>query len=228
MILTLHDVLDRPAVSRARALLAQASWADGNITAGAQAAQMKNNWQLPESTRQLPELRRLVMDALGRHAMFFSVALPRVVFPPLFNRYSGEKNAFGDHVDGAIRYLPESRIAVRTDLSMTLFLSEPEEYDGGELVFHLGSKQHRIKDAAGSLVLYPSTTVHRVEPVTRGERLACFTWIQSLVRGAEHRALLHELDVALLSVRSRLGDTDPASIALTGCYHNLLRSWAEA
>ncbi len=227
MILTIDDVLAPDEVQRARALLANAAWADGNITAGAQAAQMKNNWQLPESAPQITELRRIVLGGLARSPGFFSAALPQRIFPPLFNRYGGEKNAFGDHVDGAVRLLPGSDESLRTDLSMTLFLTPPTDYNGGELVFRDGSFVRRLKGEAGSLVLYPSTTVHRVEPVTRGERIACFTWIQSLVRRQDQRSLLFDMDMALLDVRRTLGETHSSTIALTGTYHNLLRQWAE-
>ncbi|MCS6997468.1 MAG: Fe2+-dependent dioxygenase [Casimicrobiaceae bacterium] len=227
MILVLDNVLDGTELARARDLLARATWVDGNITAGAQAAQMKNNWQLPEDAPALPTLRSIVLTALGRHALFFSAALPQRIFPPLFNRYGGARNAFGDHVDGAVRRIPGGETALRTDLSMTLFLTPPEDYDGGELVFQDGSFLRRIKGAAGSLVLYPSTTVHRVEPVTRGERVSCFTWIQSLVRRQDQRSLLFDMDMALIDVRAALGEQHRSAIALTGTYHNLLRQWAE-
>jgi PKHD-type hydroxylase len=227
VILTIDDVLTPDEVCRARALLGAATWADGNLTAGAQASQMKNNWQLPESAPGLAELRRIVVGGLSRSPAFLSAALPQRIFPPLFNRYGGAKNAFGDHVDGAIRPIPGSDTSLRTDLSMTLFLTPPADYDGGELVFTDGSFLRRLKGGAGSLVLYPATTVHRVEPVTRGERIACFSWIQSLVRRQDQRSLLFDMDMALIDVRSALGEQHRASISLTGTYHNLLRQWAE-
>lgn len=227
MLITLDNVLTPEELAAMQDWLAQSPWASGLITAGTQAAQTKNNQQLAEDAPQLPALRRTVLGALNRNALFFTAALPRKIFPPLFNRYGGEANAFGNHVDGAMRPLPDSSGYLRTDVSATLFLSEPETYDGGELVIEDTYGTQRIKLKAGSMVLYPATSVHQVLPVTRGERVACFMWMQSMVRDAGQRRLLYEMDMSLLQLRTTLGDTDPV-VRLTGTYHNLLRQWAEA
>ncbi len=225
MLLTLHGVLSPDDLREARALLARASWEDGRATAGAQAVTVKNNQQLAQDGEPARTLRALVLQGLERHASFFSAALPRHVFPPMFNRYAGDANTYGNHVDAAIRYAPAGR--VRTDLSCTLFLSEPQEYDGGDLVIESAAGERRIRLAAGDMVLYPGTSVHRVEPVTRGERLASFFWVQSMVRSEEQRRLLFEMDRALMHLRSTTGERDPGVVVLTGTYHNLLRLWAE-
>lgn len=226
MLITLDNVLNADELSALQGMLAQASWSNGLITAGSQAAQSKNNQQLAEGAPQLPALRRLVLGALNRNAMFFTAALPRQIFPPLFNRYSGSANSFGNHVDGAVRPLPDGSGYLRTDVSATLFLSDPDTYEGGELVIEDTYGTREIKLATGSMVVYPSTSVHQVKPVTRGERLACFMWMQSMVRDVAQRRLLYEMDLALLQLRSSIGDTDPI-IRLTGTYHNLLRQWSE-
>lgn len=225
MLHHLRNVLDATALARARELLAAADWADGRITAGSQAATVKNNQQLPESSPVAQGLRALVLDALSKNAGFFSAALPRRVYPPLVNRYAGAANAFGNHVDNAVRTHPASAQHVRTDLSFTLFLNDPADYDGGELVIEDGFGGRRVKLPAGDLVLYPSYSVHRVEPVTRGERLACFSWIESMVREPQQRELLHELDLAIIELRARSGETAEA-VRLTSCYHNLMRMWS--
>ena len=224
----LRQVLGSDELREARVLLARAPWCDGRATAGVQSAQVKRNLQLPQVCDEARALQALVLGALNRHALFFSAALPRKVFPPLFNRYAGDANAFGNHVDNAIRYVPGSAERVRTDLSCTLFLAEPHEYDGGELVIEDTFGAQRIKLPAGDMVLYPGTRVHRVEPVTRGARVASFFWVESMVRSDEQRRLLHELDGHLMRLRLELGETDPAAIGLTGTYHNLLRMWADA
>lgn len=227
MLIVIDEVLTAAELATARELLARARWAHGGITAGTQSAQVKNNQQLPEDAEHLPVLRRLVLGALNRNALFFTAALPRRIFPPLFNRYAGATNAFGSHVDNAMRPLPDGSGYVRTDVSATLFLAEPGDYDGGELVIEDTYGSQTVKPAAGSMVIYPSTSIHRVMPVTRGERLACFMWMQSMVRDTARRRLLYEMDMALLQLRQAHGDTDPV-IRLTGIYHNLLRGWAEA
>lgn len=226
MLITIDDVLTNEELTLARDLLAQAEWVDGKITAGTQSAQVKNNQQLPETAQDLPRLRHLILYALNRSALFFTAALPKNIYPPLFNRYSGNSNSFGSHVDNAMRLLPDSSGYVRTDISATLFLAEPDTYEGGELIIEDVYGSQSIKLKAGSLVLYPSTSVHHVKPVTCGERLACFMWMQSMVRDAHQRRLLFDMDMALLALRATDGDTDPI-IRLTGIYHNLLRSWAE-
>lgn len=225
MLLTLAGVLGPDELREARRLLAGAAWEDGRPTAGAQASTVKNNQQLAQEGDTARALRELVLRGLERNATFFSAALPRHVFPPMFNRYGGATNAYGNHVDAAIRYAPAGR--VRTDLSCTLFLAEPQEYEGGELVIEGAAGERRVKLPAGDMVLYPSTSVHRVEPVTRGARMASFFWVQSMVRSGEQRSLLFEMDRALMQLRSSVGETDAGVVALTATYHNLLRLWAE-
>lgn len=226
MLITIDPLLSADELATARSLLAQAGWVDGRITAGTQAALAKNNQQLAEDDRHLPALRRLVMQALSRNATFFAAALPLKILPPFFNRYSGATNAYGAHVDGAMRQAPDGS-QVRADLSATLFLSDPETYDGGELQIEDTFGTHGIKLPAGSLVLYPSSSVHRVTPVTRGERVASFMFMQSMVRDDGQRRLLYEMDMALLQLRETVGETD-AVVKLTGTYHNLLRRWADS
>jgi PKHD-type hydroxylase len=229
MLIHVQNVLGPDELSQVRRLLADAPWGDGNVTAGVQSAQVKNNQQLPQQGAVTQALQSLVLGALQRHHLFFSAALPKKVFPPLFNRYGGENNTFGNHVDNAIRYVtsgPNQGQRVRTDVSCTLFLTEPDSYDGGELVVEDTYGSQRIKLAAGDMVLYPSTSVHRVEPVTRGERIASFFWIESMVRSDEQRRLLFEMDKHLMHLRSTVGETDAGVIGLTGTYHNLLRLWA--
>lgn len=225
MLLTLEGVLTPDDVREARRLLAGAAWEDGRATAGAQAVTVKNNQQLAQDGEPARALRALVLQGLERHATFFSAALPRNVFPPMFNRYAGAANTYGNHVDAAIRYAPAGR--VRTDLSCTLFLCDPDDYEGGDLVVESAAGERRVKLPAGDMVLYPSTSVHRVEPVTRGARVASFFWVQSMVRSEEQRRLLFEMDRALMHLRSTVGEMDAGVVALTGTYHNLLRLWAE-
>ena len=233
MLLKIPQILDTAGLARARELLAAAPWGDGRTTAGRQAAQVKNNEQLQplsdEDREQHRALQALVLQALEKHPLFFSATLPKRVLPPLFNRYAGASNAYGSHVDQAVRYLPGQaggQQRVRTDISCTLFLNEPADYDGGELVIATTFGEQRVKLAAGDLVVYPGTSVHRVEPVTRGERLASFFWIESMVRADEQRRLLYEMDMCLMRLRGELGET-PELVQLTGSYHNLLRMWAD-
>jgi PKHD-type hydroxylase len=226
MLLKIERVLSPEQLAQARALLAQASWEDGRLTAGSQAVGVKNNEQLPRDSRESRALQELVLRALEQHSLFFSAALPKRVLPPMFNRYGGAANTYGNHVDQAVRYLPGGVQRVRTDISCTLFLAEPHEYDGGELVIQDTYGEQRVKLAAGDMVLYPGTSVHRVEPVTRGHRVASFFWVESMVRSDEQRRLLHELDMALLRLRAEHGDS-AATVQLTGTYHNLLRMWAD-
>jgi PKHD-type hydroxylase len=226
MLLKIPQILDAAGVARARELLALAPWADGRTTAGRQAAQVKNNEQLQPGSEQHRELQALVLQALEKHPLFFSATLPKRVLPPLFNRYGGSANAYGSHVDQAVRYLPGGVQRVRTDISCTLFLSEPDDYDGGELVIEHSYGEQRVKLAAGDMVVYPGTSVHRVEPVTRGTRLASFFWIESMVRADEQRRLLYEMDMSLMKLRGEHGETEEL-VQLTGTYHNLLRMWAD-
>ena len=228
MLVHVKQVLSRDELRAARAALERATWSDGRITAGVQSALAKNNQQLDQQGEAAKALQPIVLQGLNRHMDFFSAALPKRVFPPLFNRYGGTANAFGNHVDNAVRFVPGTLgERVRTDISCTLFLAEPDEYDGGELVIEdtFGSKS--IKLPAGDMVLYPGTSVHRVEPVTRGHRLASFFWVESMVRSDEQRRMLYEMDRHLMQLRSTVGEDEPAIIGLTGMYHNLLRAWAD-
>lgn len=227
MLLHLKNVLAPDELHQAQNILRRAAWADGRNTAGPQAAQAKNNEQLPESHEACGPLRELVLRGLERHPLFFTASLPKHISPPLFNRYGGAANHYGNHVDSAVRYLPQGAGRVRTDISCTLFLSPPEDYDGGELVIEDTFGPQRVKLAAGDMVLYPGSSVHRVEAVTRGHRLAGFFWIQSMVRSDEQRRLLFDMDGHLRQLRSTLGEADPAIIGLTGTYHNLLRQWLD-
>ena len=228
MLLHIREVLTPAELREARTILDKAPWGDGRVTAGVQSAQAKNNEQLPQDGAETRALQQIVLGGLNRHATFFSAALPKRVFPPLFNRYGGAANAFGNHVDNAVRFVPGAHgQRVRTDISCTLFLAEPDEYGGGELVIEDTCGAQRVKLAAGDMVLYPGTSVHRVEPVTRGFRLASFFWIESMVRSDEQRRLLFDMDAHLMRLRSTVGETEPGVIGLTGTYHNLLRMWAD-
>lgn len=226
MIITIDQLLSNDELTQVRAHLTQASWSDGRITAGTQAALKKNNQQLAENEKHLSALRQIVMLALSRNDLFFAAALPLKILPPFFNRYSGTSNNYGAHVDGAMRQAPDGSY-VRTDLSATLFLSDPSSYEGGELQIEDTFGNHAFKLDAGSLVLYPSSSIHKVTPVTQGERLASFLFMQSMVRDTTQRRLLYEMDMALLELRSTIGETE-AVVKLTGTYHNLLRQWAES
>lgn len=227
MLIHLKNLLSTDEVAHARRLLLadDAPWVDGARSAGGQAVQRKSNRQLAQDSPSAATLRELVLAALRRDPVFFSAALPRRIFNPLFNRYEGAANHYGQHVDGAVLHSQTSGEWVRSDLSCTVFLAEPDEYDGGELVVHDTFGQQAVKLPAGDAVLYPGTSVHEVRPVTRGARIASFLWIESMVRGQEQRRLLFEMDMALLALRQRHGETDEA-IRLTGTYHNLLRMWA--
>lgn len=227
MILAIPDVLDAAGVAEIRAILDAADWIDGNETSGPQSALAKRNLQLPEMGDAARRAGNLVMDALGRSPTFIAAALPLKVFPPLFNRYEGG-GAFGDHIDNAIRLRRGTDFRVRSDLSATLFLTDPDSYEGGGLVIEGYREAPGIKLPAGHLILYPATTVHRVEPVTGGARVASFFWIQSMVRDTGERDLLFDLDKVVQSLAAEKGNGDGDVIRLTGLYHNLLRRWADA
>jgi PKHD-type hydroxylase len=225
VLLALPNVLTAPQVADARQRLESAEWVDGRATAGHQGARVKDNEQLPADHPAGREVGANILRALQSNALFLSAALPLHILPPMFNRYSGGQT-FGTHVDGSVRIIPESGRRIRTDLSATLFLAGPEEYDGGELIVEdtYGSKS--VKLPAGHMILYPATSLHRVTPVTRGTRLCSFFWIQSMVRDDGRRSLLFDMDIAI----QRLGTenaTHPSVVSLTGVYHNLLRQWAE-
>jgi len=226
MLLTIDDLLQGDEVALVRALLSRAEWSSGALTAGTQAVTVKNNQQIAEDAPLLPELRRIVLAALNRSPLFFTAALPHRIVPPCFNRYADGADRYGAHIDNSMRALPDGSGYVRADVSATLFLSDPAEYDGGELVIEDTYGRHEVKLPAGSLVIYPSSSVHQVQPVTRGERIGCFMFIQSLVRDAEQRRLLFDLDMELLTLRQQLGET-PSMVRLTGVYHNLLRRWGD-
>jgi PKHD-type hydroxylase len=225
MVLILPDLLDPSVLAQSRAALATAPWTDGRAGAGSQAVQVKNNEQLPADCEASRLIGKLVLQALDRSPQFLSACLPRKVFPPRINRYGGDLNFYGKHVDGAIRFTAEG-VRVRTDISCTVFLSDPADYEGGELAVHEAGSTRHLKLPAGHAVLYEGTHVHEVMPVTRGARHAAFFWVESMVRNAVQRSLLHEFDLAITALRGSLGDND-ATVQLVGTYHNLLRMWAE-
>jgi PKHD-type hydroxylase len=225
MMLHVPDVLSPAQVREMRAALDATNWIDGRETVGDQGAQVKRNRQLPEQSHVGRELGATVLAALARNALFFSAALPLRFVPPLFNRYEGGEH-YGLHVDGAVRTLPGSGQQLRTDLSCTLFLCDPDDYEGGELEVIDTYGSHDVKLPAGDLVLYPASSLHRVHPVTRGARVCSFFWLQSMVRNDQLRSMLFELDQNIQKLRGRLGECDE-TVALTGHYHNLLRLWSE-
>jgi PKHD-type hydroxylase len=219
------NVLTPEQVAHCREVFDRAAWADGRVTAGHQSAQVKKNLQLPENGPEARELGDMVLAALERSPLFISAVLPQRVFPPLFNRYD-ESMSFGSHVDNAIRPITGTSLRLRTDVSATLFLSDPESYDGGELVVEDTYGSHAVKLPAGDLIIYPSTSLHHVTPVTRGVRLASFFWVQSMVRDVSRRALLFDLDMSIMQLNKEVPKS-PSLVMLTGVYHNLLRQWAE-
>lgn len=227
MLIAVPQLLDMQAVCAVRALIDQAQWVDGNVTSGHQSALAKRNLQLPEDAPEARQAGQMVLDALGQSPLFIAAALPLKIFPPLFNSYAGGQ-AFGTHVDNAVRIQAETGFRVRSDLSITIFLEEPDAYDGGELTIetHFGVQQ--VKLAAGDAVLYPSSSLHRVEPVTRGRRVASFFWLQSMVRDDAARQMLFDLDSSIQALAADLGHGHAQVIRLTGVYHNLLRRWSEA
>ena len=225
MMLHIPQVLSAAQVKHLRAELARADWVDGKGTVGEQGAKVKRNRQLPENSPVAFELGAIILAALRANPLFFAAALPKKTIPPLFNCYEGGEH-YGLHVDGSVRNLPASDVSMRTDVSSTLFLSEPEEYQGGELVVVDTYGTHEVKLPAGDLILYPSTSLHRVEPVTSGARVCSFFWTQSMVRNDWQRSMLFDLDQNITSLREKIGDSQEV-VALTGHYHNLLRQWAE-
>ena len=225
MLLPIPDILTAAQVADARKALDRADWVDGRVTAGHQSARAKDNLQLPEDSPVARSLGDQIVGALQQNALFAAAALPLRVFPPLFNRYEGGQS-FGTHVDNAVRQVPGTPHRIRTDLSATLFLNAPDEYDGGELQVEDTYGVHSVKLPAGHLILYPASSLHHVRPVSRGTRLASFFWIQSLVRDDAERTLLFDLDSAIQRVGRDVPD-HPSVVPLTGVYHNLLRRWAE-
>lgn len=225
MLLHIPEILTGEQVAYCRQKMEAAEWVDGRVTAGHQSARAKDNMQLPEDHPVAQELGEMIIAALERSPLFMTAALPAKVFPPLFNRYQGGQS-FGNHVDNAIRQAPGTPFRLRTDLSATLFLAAPEEYEGGELVVEDTYGIHSVKLPAGHLILYPATSLHHVRPVTSGARVASFFWIQSMVRDDGERTLLFDLDMAIQRIGGEAPD-HPSVIQLTSVYHNLLRRWAE-
>jgi PKHD-type hydroxylase len=226
MLLSIPRVLTKDAVAALRRDIDAAEWIDGNATSGQQSALAKRNMQLPEDSAVAKKAGNVILDALERVPLFVAGALPLKVFPPLFNRY-GEGQAFGMHVDNALRVRRDGGFRIRSDLSATLFLCEPEDYDGGELIVEDNYGVHAVKLGAGDLVLYPASSLHRVEPITRGARVASFFWIQSMVRDDAKRTLLFDMDMAIQALAREVGQGHSQVVSLTGAYHNLLRMWIE-
>jgi PKHD-type hydroxylase len=225
MIVHIPEVLNQEQLAQCREVMQRAAWIDGRATAGHQSMQVKNNLQLPEASTEHRELGQMVVRALQRNPLFISAVLPHTIFPPLFNRYDAGMG-FGTHVDNSVRQTGDGAIRIRTDVSATLFIAGPDDYDGGELTVEDTYGSHSVKLPAGDLVIYPSDSLHHVAPVTRGSRIASFFWIQSLVRDKTQRALLFNLDTAIMQL-TRDVPGNPALVSLTGTYHNLLRQWAE-
>ena len=227
MLIAIPGLLDASGVARVRGIVDGGEWVDGNVTSGPQAALAKKNEQLVEASAAAREAGAIVLDALGKSPLFIAAALPLKIFPPLFNRYAGG-HEFGIHVDNAVRIQRGSEFRVRSDLSITVFLEDPGEYEGGELLVEGQFGAQSVKLPAGDAILYPSSSLHKVTPVTRGCRVASFFWIQSMVRDDGARRLLFELDSAVQRLAGQLGQDDRSVVELTGVYHNLLRRYAEA
>lgn len=226
MLTVIPDLLDGTNVGRVRALIESAQWVDGNVTSGHQSALAKRNMQLPEEAPEAQQAGEIILDALGRSPLFIAAALPLKIFPPLFNSYEGGQ-AFGVHVDNAVRVQASTGFRVRSDLSITVFLEDPQSYDGGELTVETNFGVQQVKLPAGHAVLYPSSSLHRVEPVTRGRRTASFFWLQSMVRDDAARQMMFDLDSSIQALATDLGHDNAQVIRLTGVYHNLLRRWAD-
>ena len=227
MMLAVPNLLDAEAVACVRSIVDGGPWVDGNATSGVQSALAKHNVQLPEDSAASREAGGIILEALGRSPLFIAGALPLKIYPPLFNNYS-VGDSFGTHIDNAVRIQRGTEFRVRSDLSATVFLEDPDTYDGGELLVEGQFGVQSVKLNAGDMILYPASSLHRVNPITRGRRLASFFWIQSMVRDDGARRILFELDSAIQSVAADRGQDDPAIIGLTGVYHNLLRRWTEA
>src|SRR5665213_334169 len=225
MMIHIPKVLSADEVARCRAVMEKGAWIDGRVTAGHQSAKVKNNLQLPENAPEARELGNMVVEAIGRSNLFMSAVLPKQVFPPLFNRYDAGMT-FGAHVDNAIRGHAVSGQRIRTDVSSTLFISAPDDYDGGELVVQDTYGEHTVKLPAGDMIVYPASSLHHVTPITRGSRIASFFWTQSMVRDESKRSLLFDLDMAIVKLGTDHGE-HPSVVELTSIYHNLLRQWAE-
>jgi len=226
MMLHIPQVLTKDQVAQIRAVIDAADWIDGNATSGAQSALAKRNEQLPETSEAAKAAGEAILDALSANPLFVTAALPQTVFPPLFNRYGGGQT-FATHVDNSVRQSRDGTVRIRSDLSATLFLTEPEDYDGGELLVEDTYGVHEVKLPAGDMILYPASSLHQVTPVTRGARTSSFFWIQSLVREDARRALLFQMDIAIQQLAGKVGAGAPELVSLTGAYHNLLRMWAD-
>lgn len=227
MLTVIPDLLPADELRAVRSLIDGAQWVDGNVTSGHQSALAKRNMQLPEDAPEAKRAGQIVLDALGKSPLFIAAALPLKIFPPLFNSYAGGQ-AFGVHVDNAVRIQAGTGFRVRSDLSITIFLEEPDRYEGGELTIETNFGVQQVKLSAGHAVLYPSSSLHRVEPVTGGRRVASFFWLQSMVRDDAARQMLFDLDSSIQALGSDRGHDDAQVIRLTGVYHNLLRRWADA
>ncbi|EGP09071.1 iron-uptake factor PiuC [Bradyrhizobiaceae bacterium SG-6C] len=225
MMLHIPNVLTSEQVARCKDVMTRAAWVDGNVTAGHQSGKVKFNLQLPEQSAEARDLGDMVRTALLRNPLFMSAVLPLQIFPPLFNRYDAGMT-FGSHIDNAIRTHSQQPVRIRTDVSTTLFISSPEDYDGGELVVEDTYGSHSVKLPAGDAIIYPATSVHHVTPITRGSRIASFFWTQSMIRDVTHRAMLFDLDMAIIRLNQDVPD-HPSLVSLTGFYHNMLRQWAE-
>lgn len=226
MMLHIPEVLTKAQVAELRAAIDGADWVDGNATSGTQSALAKRNEQLPEGSEAARYAGEKILDALSRSPLFVTAALPQTVFPPLFNRYGGGQT-FATHIDNSIRQSRDGSVRIRSDLSATLFLTEPEDYDGGELLVEDTYGVHEVKLPAGDMILYPASSLHQVTPVTRGARTSSFFWIQSMIRDDARRALLFQMDIAIQQLSLKVGAGAPELVSLTGTYHNLLRMWAE-
>lgn len=226
MLITIPDLLTPEEVAYIRQVLEGTNWIDGRLTAGDQAAKVKNNLQVPVDSAEARELGNIILRALSRSPIYSSAALPLEVLPPMFNRYD-EGMTFGAHVDGSIRVIPGTGKRIRTDVSTTVFLTPPEDYDGGELIVHDTYGEHRVKLPVGHAVVYPATSLHSVTPVTRGSRWASFFWAQSMIRDDWRRHMLYDLDMSIIRIRSLLDDNDPGVQGLTNHYHNMIRQWTE-
>jgi len=226
MMLHIPEVLTKAQVADLRRLIDAGAWVDGNVTSGAQSALAKRNEQLPEASPEARQAGERILDALSRNPLFVTAALPQTVFPPLFNRYGGGQT-FGLHIDNAVRQSGDGRVRIRSDLSATLFLTEPEDYDGGELLVEDTYGVHEVKLPAGDMILYPASSLHQVRAVTRGARVSSFFWIQSMIRDDAQRSLLFQMDIAIQQLAGKVGAGAPELVALTGAYHNLLRMWGD-
>lgn len=226
MLIAIPDVLTRDEVGQLRAALDHAPWQDGRLTAGDQSREVKRNQQLDPASNEALQMGQFILDRLARNPLFMAAALPHRILPPMFNRYQ-QAETFGIHVDNAIRSMPRTGERLRADLSMTLFLSEPDEYDGGVLTVEGPYGAQTVKLPAGHMVLYPSTSLHQVTPVTRGARVSSFFWLQSMVRADDQRSILFDLDEAIRSLSAHHGANSSEALRLTGIYHNLIRMWAE-